>query len=89
MRLEEKITIKNPQGLHARPAALLAQIANKYDVLVQLKKGKTVVDGKSIMGILMLEATKGSKITLIVEGDSAQEAFAEIKELLENEDPDK
>ena len=88
MRLEGKVKIKNPQGLHARPAALLAQIANKYDVAVSLKKGSTVVDGRSIMGILMLEATLGSEIDLIVEGESAQEAFSEIKELLENEGTD-
>ena len=88
MRIEKKITIKNSQGLHARPAALLVQIANKYGVSVTLKKGDTVVDGRSIMGILMLEATKGTDVVVIIEGDGAEDAFNEIKELLENEEPD-
>ncbi len=87
MRIEKVIKIKNPQGLHARPAALLVQIANKYGVSLKIKKDKTVVDGKSIMGILMLEAGEGSQVHVVVEGESAEEALREIEELLENAEP--
>ncbi len=87
MKLEKTIKIKNPQGLHARPAALLVQIANKHGVDVTLRKGDMVVDGKSIMGILMLEAGKGSTVHVAVEGDSAREALEEIEELLQSEEP--
>ncbi len=87
MRIQKDIKIKNPQGLHARPAALLVQIANKHGVDVTLQKGDTVVDGKSIMGILMLEAGKGSVVRVTVEGESAESAMEEIQQLLENEDP--
>ncbi len=86
MRIEKNIKIKNSQGLHARPAALLVQIANKYGINLSLKKGDTVVDGRSIMGILMLEAGRGSTVKVIVEGENAQEAIKEIEELLTNED---
>ncbi len=89
MKIEKVITIKNPQGLHARPAAVLVQIANKYGVDVKLERNGMVVDGKSIMGILMLEAGKGTRVRVIVEGDLAEEAMKEIEEILENEREDK
>lgn len=82
MIAEKKITIKNKSGLHARPAAVFVQIANKYDSDVVVKKGKLEVNGKSIMGILMLAAGKGSQITLRIEGDDADSAITELEMVL-------
>ncbi len=82
MLLEKKIIIKNKSGLHARPAALFVQIANRYDSDVTVKKGKLEVNGKSIMGILMLAAEEGSQVTLKVEGDDAERAILELEKLL-------
>ncbi len=83
--LYEHVVINNEQGLHARPAALFVEIANKYNVGVKVKKGDLTVDGRSIMGLLMLEATKGTEVELIIEGKEADNALKEFKELLEGE----
>ncbi|MBI5123873.1 MAG: HPr family phosphocarrier protein [Candidatus Omnitrophica bacterium] len=80
--VEKTIVIKNKQGLHARPAALFVQIANKYDSDVTVSKGKTKVNGKSIMGIMMLEAGKDSKVTIVIKGEDAERAMAELEALL-------
>ncbi|MBL7157427.1 MAG: HPr family phosphocarrier protein [Candidatus Omnitrophica bacterium] len=85
MIVQKKIVIKNKSGLHARPAAIFVQIANKYDCEINVKKGKEKVNGKSIMGIMMLAAEKGSKIIIAAEGDDAKQAVKELGELLLNE----
>ena len=82
MNIEKSITIKNKQGLHARPAALFVQIANKFDSDITVSKGKLKVNGKSIMGIMMLEAGKGAKVTLTIKGEDAEQAMAELENLL-------
>ena len=82
MTVEKKIVIKNKQGLHARPAALFVQIANKFDCDINIKKGKEVVNGKSIMGIMMLAAGKGDTIHIRADGDGANTAVAELEQLL-------
>ncbi|MDD3375399.1 MAG: HPr family phosphocarrier protein, partial [Candidatus Omnitrophica bacterium] len=74
LRVEKEITVTTDQGLHARPAALFVQIANKFDSEITVRKGPELVNGKSIMGILMLAAEKGSKLIVSAEGDDAQEA---------------
>ena len=81
-KLQKKIIIKNKLGLHARPAALFVQIANKFDCDVKVKKGSKEINGKSIMGILMLAAGKGSLIILTIEGNEAREAMAELEKVL-------
>ncbi|UCD54824.1 MAG: HPr family phosphocarrier protein [Candidatus Omnitrophota bacterium] len=85
MIVEKKLVIKNKSGLHARPAAIFVQIANKYDCEITIKKGKQEVNGKSIMGIMMLAAEKGSKITIIAEGDDARQAVQELERILLSE----
>jgi phosphocarrier protein len=82
MIVEKVIVIKNSQGLHARPAALFVQIANKFNSDITISKGKHKVNGKSIMGIMMLEAGSGSKITLVANGDDAETAVKELEALL-------
>jgi len=83
--VEKKVTIKNRSGLHARPASVFVQIANKYDCDVIVRKGKQKVNGKSIMGIMMLAAEKGSKIVLAAEGADAEQAVEELERLLLSE----
>ncbi|MBL7155694.1 MAG: HPr family phosphocarrier protein [Candidatus Omnitrophica bacterium] len=85
MVVEKRIVIKNESGLHARPASLFVQIANKYDCEITVKKGKQKVNGKSIMGIMMLAAEKGSKVTIVAEGDDAEHAVKELESLLLSE----
>ena len=86
MTLERSVTIKNKQGLHARPAALFVQIANKYNSDITIQKGKQKINGKSIMGIMMLEAGAGSKILITVVGEDAEEAMHELEGLLLSDD---
>jgi len=86
MTLERSITIKNKQGLHARPAALFVQIANKYNCDITIQKGKQKINGKSIMGIMMLEAAVGSKIIITAAGEDAEEAMRELEGLLLSDD---
>ena len=88
MILEKTIIIKNKQGLHARPAALFVQIANKFTSEITIVKGRQKINGKSIMGIMMLAAGAGSKVTLIADGVDAEAAVAELEKLLRSDDID-
>lgn len=82
MEVRKEITVENKTGLHARPAAIFVQLANKYDSDITIIKDDQEVNGKSIMGILMLAAEKGSKITIIAKGDDAEAAVEELSEIL-------
>ena len=84
--IRKKITIKNKQGLHARPAALFVQIANKFDSHITVMRDEERVNGKSIMGILMLGAENGSTIEIEAEGDDAPLAVAELEKLVTTEE---
>jgi len=86
LRIEEEVVVNNKHGLHARPAAIFVQIANKFNSSVMLKKDNEIVDGKSIIAILSLGINTGTKIALIVEGEDAQDAFFELKNFLESQD---
>ena len=85
-KVTRKVLIKNKQGLHARPAALFVQLANRFDSLITVSKDKEQINGKSIMGILMLAAEKGSYINIIAEGNDAEEAIAELESLVSKEE---
>jgi len=80
----QTFTIKNRLGLHARAAALLVRTANKFASEVTIEKDGLEVNGKSIMGILMLAASKGTKITLKVEGKDSVQALQTLGRLIEN-----
>jgi phosphotransferase system HPr (HPr) family protein len=82
LKVEKEIIVKNEQGLHARPAALFVQIANKFDCEIIIRKGSNAVNGKSIMGVLMLAAEKGSHLMLSAEGEDAQKAVDELGNFL-------
>jgi len=83
--IKKKLTVNNKQGLHARPAALFVQAANRFDSKVTIRRGKEEVNGKSIMGILMLGAEKGASITLEIDGSDAELAIAELERILNSE----
>ena len=82
MWVRKMVTIKNKQGLHARPAAIFVRLANKFDSDIVVRRGREEVSGKSIMGILMLGCEKGSKVELSAKGKDAERAIAELSELL-------
>lgn len=84
--IQKKLTVKNKQGLHARPAAIFVQIANKYDSRITVRRNDEEVNGKSIMGILMLGAEKGSQIIIEVEGSDADLAILELEKIVSSED---
>lgn len=79
----KKLEIKNKLGLHARAAALLVQTVNRFSAEVSIAKDGHVVDGRSIMGVLTLAATKGSKIQVQAKGKDAEEALRAIEKLVE------
>jgi phosphocarrier protein len=76
--------IRNRLGLHARAAALLVKTANRFISEIIIEKDGLEVNGKSIMGILMLAASKGSKITLKAEGKDSVQAIKVLGDLIEN-----
>jgi phosphocarrier protein HPr len=78
-----EVTIDNRNGLHARPAAMFVKISSRYRAEVWVEKDGERVNGKSIMGLMMLAAGKGSKLTILAEGADAEKAVAEIKNLVE------
>jgi phosphocarrier protein len=81
---ERTLKIVNELGLHARAATKLVQLASKYPCEVTVTKDGHEVNGKSIMGVLMLVASKGSTVTLRAKGDRAGEAVAAIAKLVED-----
>ncbi|MFH0738784.1 MAG: HPr family phosphocarrier protein [Candidatus Omnitrophota bacterium] len=84
--IQKKVVVKNRQGLHARPAALFVQVANKFDARIIIKRDKEEVNGKSIMGILMLGAEKGSSIVIEADGDDALKAIEELEKVINSEE---
>ena len=84
--IEKKIIVKNKSGLHARPAALFVQVANKFDSRITVKNDTEEVNGKSIMGILMLGAEQGSEIIIEAEGHDAQAALVELEKIIISEE---
>jgi phosphotransferase system HPr (HPr) family protein len=84
--IRKKLVVQNRQGLHARPAALFVQIANKFDSRITVIRDKEEVNGKSIMGILMLGAENGSQIIIEVDGSDAESAMAELERIIVSEE---
>ncbi|PIQ85697.1 MAG: hypothetical protein COV74_07695 [Candidatus Omnitrophica bacterium CG11_big_fil_rev_8_21_14_0_20_45_26] len=82
-KFEQKFTIRNSLGLHARPAALFVQAVSRFASTITVIKGKQTVNGKSIMGIMMLAAGPGTSITVRAEGSDAAKAMAAIAQLFE------
>lgn len=80
--LTKKVTIVNKLGLHTRAAAKLVHLASRFASVSKLTKDTKTVNCKSIMGVMMLAATKGTKLELTVEGEDEKEAMKAIKELI-------
>ena len=81
--VEKEVIIMNRAGVHARPAALLVQTANKYQSKILLEKGTEKINGKSIMGVISLGATYKTSIKISVEGIDEQEALDALVKLFE------
>ena len=82
-QVEKSCTVRNKMGLHARPAALIVQTANKFACDVTLLKDGQNVNGKSIMGVLMLAAAKGTIVQVKTDGEQARECAEAIAQLFE------
>jgi len=80
--VKKELIVKNKQGLHARPAALFVQVANKFDSRIIVRRDEEEVNGKSIMGILMLGAEKGSVIIIEADGEDAVLAMEELEKII-------
>ncbi|MCK4595598.1 HPr family phosphocarrier protein [candidate division WOR-3 bacterium] len=81
MVYKEKIQVTNSLGLHARPASMIVQVASKYDSEITLKKDDVKVNAKSIMGVMLLAAEKGSEVEIEAIGNDSKEAVVAVKEL--------
>jgi len=84
--VSKAVIVRNKQGLHARPAALFVQIANKFDARVTVTYNGEKVNGKSIMGILMLGAEQGTEILIEADGKDAEIALVELEKVISHED---
>ena len=79
---QREFTIQNKLGIHARPAAQFVKTASRFSSEVRVEKDGEEVDGKSIMGLMMLAAGQGSKLTITCEGADADEAADAISKLV-------
>jgi phosphocarrier protein HPr len=82
--LNEKIEIINKLGLHARAAAKLVQTASEFNSDITIRYNGKEADGKSIMGIMMLAASRGNTIELLSSGIDEEEALSAVKEIISN-----
>ena len=81
--VEKILTVKNRAGIHARPATLIAQLANKFTSEITLEKDSIVINAKSIMGVITMAAGYNTTLTLKVEGPDESEAASAIEDLFE------
>ena len=83
--VKKKINVQNEQGLHARPAVLFVQLANRFNSNITVRKGRRESSGKSIMGILTLGVGKGSQVEITCDGEDAEKACRALEKLLMKE----
>jgi phosphocarrier protein len=79
---EVEVQIVNRLGLHARAAARLVHLANRFSASITVSKGNSRVDGKSILGLLTLAASKGTRLTLAATGRDEKEALSVLSKLI-------
>ena len=77
----KELLVQNKMGIHARPAAMIVRVTNKYKAEIMVEKDDEQVNGKSIMGLMMLAAAKGSLVKFIATGDDAPQMLAELEQL--------
>ena len=80
--IETRLTIINKLGLHARAAAKLVTLANQFNANIRINKDGREVDGKSIMSVMMLAASKGTDVELIADGPDEEQAVEALVELI-------
>ena len=80
--IQEKVTIINKLGLHARAAAKFVATSGRFASSVKVVKGTQEIDGKSIMAVMMLAASQGTELELIIDGSDEQAAMTAMKELI-------
>ena len=81
-RMTKDFLVPNKLGIHARPAAMFVKTANRFACDIFVEKDGEKVNGKSIMGLMMLAAGPGSKLTIHAEGNDASQALAELETLI-------
>ena len=79
--LVRDLVVGNKLGLHARPAAMFVRVANRFGSDILVEKDGEEINGKSIMGLMMLAAGKGSKVKFLVTGEDAQQMLTELEQL--------
>ena len=84
MSISKNTEIINKLGMHARAAAQFVQLASSFSSHIEIEKDNRRVNGKSIMGVMMLAASKGSKITLYADGEDETESLDKLEELINN-----
>lgn len=82
---ERMVEVINKMGIHARPAAMIVRVANKYDAEVYVERDGELVNGKSIMGLMMLAAGQGSKLKFIATGSGAADLLDEMDALFKSQ----
>lgn len=81
----ETVVINVDTGVHARPAAMFVKLANRFKSEIFVEKESAKINGKSIMGLMMLALTKGTSITISANGDDSESAVSELVELVRND----
>lgn len=81
-RVERDVEIVNRAGMHARPAAEFVKLAGRFRSEITVAKDGLSVNGKSIMGVLMLAAAQGSRLTVVAEGEDAEDAVRALEQLV-------
>lgn len=82
--LSREFAITNQYGIHARPAAMIVETASRFDADVVIEKDGNRVSAKSMLGLMTLEASHGSRLRVFVEGPDAEQALDELQILIES-----
>ena len=82
LKIELPVTIENSLGIHARPASLFVQLASTFESNITVKTDSDEIDGKSLMGLLMLAAGKGTQLLIVFEGVDAEKARDAFHDLI-------
>lgn len=80
-----EVEIKNNNGLHARPAAAFVNLTSRFKSNIKVSKGNETVDGKSILGLMLLAAEKGSRLKIVADGSDEDKVLCALKNLVEVE----
>jgi len=82
--ISQEVEIINKLGMHARAAAKFVKLASTFKSKIELERKKQRVNGKSIMGVMMLAASKGAQVTIYAEGNDAKESINQLEQLINN-----